>query len=154
MARSRPGPLGRRSRTSIASNGDTLPDPATAAAALTAGEIDWWEWPSADLLPMLRAANGVRVAVNDPTGNIAIMRMNQLWPPFDNAAIRRAMLGAVNQEDFMTAVAGTDHSIWQTGVGFFCPNSPLASKVGMDADQPARPGRRQAHARRRRLQRR
>ncbi len=111
----------------------TLPDPATAAAALTAGEIDWWEWPSADLLPMLRAASGVRVAVNDPTGNIAIMRMNQLWPPFDNAAIRRAMLGAVNQEDFMTAVAGTDRSIWQTGVGFFCPNSPLASKVGMDA---------------------
>ena len=111
----------------------TLPDPATAAAALGNGEVDWWEWPSADLLPMLRQTDGVRVAVNDPTGNIAVMRMNQLWPPFDNPAIRRALLGAVNQEDYMTAVAGTDRSIWQTDVGFFCPNSPLASKVGMEA---------------------
>jgi peptide/nickel transport system substrate-binding protein len=111
----------------------TLPDPATAAAALMNGEVDWWEWPNADLLPMLRTNANLRVAVNDPTGNIAIMRMNHLWPPFDNPAIRRAMFGAVNQEEFMLAVAGTDRSIWHTGVGFFCPDSLLASNVGMQA---------------------
>ncbi len=31
-----------------------IPDPATAAAALQAGEVDWWEYPLPDLLPLLR----------------------------------------------------------------------------------------------------
>jgi peptide/nickel transport system substrate-binding protein len=30
-----------------------IPDPATAAAALRAGEVDWWEWALPDLIPML-----------------------------------------------------------------------------------------------------
>ena len=34
------------------------PDPATKAAALQAGEMDWWENPTADLLPLLRK-NGI-----------------------------------------------------------------------------------------------
>ena len=32
----------------------TVPDPATASAALQANETDWWEYASADLLPLLR----------------------------------------------------------------------------------------------------
>ena len=35
-----------------------IPDPATAAAALQEGEIDWWEQPLFDLLPMLRRDRG------------------------------------------------------------------------------------------------
>jgi peptide/nickel transport system substrate-binding protein len=31
-----------------------MPDPATAAAALQNGEIDWWENPITDLVPVLR----------------------------------------------------------------------------------------------------
>ena len=38
-------PRARRSRISIASSGRIIPDPATAAAALQAGEIDWWQTP-------------------------------------------------------------------------------------------------------------
>ena len=34
-----------------------MPDPATAAAALQNNEIDWWETPLADLLPLLRKRN-------------------------------------------------------------------------------------------------
>ncbi len=111
----------------------TQPDPATAAAALQRGEVDWWEWPSADLLPVLARARGVAVATPDRLGNVALMRMNHLQPPFDNPAIRRAMLGAVNQEDYMAAISGTDRSLWQTGVGYFTPGSPMASDVGMEA---------------------
>ena len=33
------------------------PDSATKAAAMQAGEMDWWENPPADLLPLLRKAN-------------------------------------------------------------------------------------------------
>ncbi len=57
--------------------------------------------------------------------------MNQLFPPFDNPAIRRALLGAVDQADFMTAVGGTDRAMWEDKVGFFPPGSPLASNAGM-----------------------
>ena len=32
----------------------------------------------------------------------------------------------------MTAVAGDDHSMWRSGVGFFQPNSPCASDAGME----------------------
>lgn len=109
-----------------------IPDAATAASALKTGEVDWWEWPTADLLPLLRADSGVEVVTKDRLGNIAIMRMNQLYPPFDHPAIRRAMLGAVSQDDFMEAVAGNDHALWDTPVGFFTPGTPLASDVGLD----------------------
>ena len=38
-----------------------MPDPGTAAAALQAGEVDWWENPPNDLLPVLGRSPGVRV---------------------------------------------------------------------------------------------
>ena len=31
-----------------------MPDPATAAAALQNGEVDWWENPISDLVPLLQ----------------------------------------------------------------------------------------------------
>ena len=109
----------------------TTPDPATAAAALQNGEADWWDYATADLLPLLRRARGLKVAIQDPTGQIAIMRMNQLQPPFDNPAIRRALLGAVDQSDYMQAVVGTDPALWHDKVGVFCPGTPLANDTGM-----------------------
>ena len=51
--------------------------------------MDWWENPTNDMLPLLRAARPT--AITDPTGQMACMRLNQLWPPFDNPAIRRAL---------------------------------------------------------------
>ena len=32
-----------------------MPDPATASAALQNGEVDWWENPISDLVPVLKA---------------------------------------------------------------------------------------------------
>ncbi len=110
-----------------------IPDPATAAAALARGEVDWWEYPTADLLPVLRRARGVNVSVKDPTGLIATMRINHLHPPFDNPAIRRALLGAFDQKDIVIAIAGTDPAMWREGVGVFCPGTPMASDAGMAA---------------------
>jgi peptide/nickel transport system substrate-binding protein len=111
----------------------TIPDAATAAGALQNGEQDWWDYATADLLPLLRKAKNLKVTVQDPSGQIAIMRMNQTQPPFNNPAIRRAVLHAVDQTDFMTAVAGTDEAMWHTGVGVFCPGAPMASDAGMAA---------------------
>ena len=109
----------------------TTPDPATAAAALQNNETDWWDYAAADLLPLLRRTRGVTVAVQDQTGQIGIMRMNQVQPPFNNPAIRRAILGAVDQSDYMQAIVGTDPSMWHDKVGVFCPGTPLANQAGM-----------------------
>jgi peptide/nickel transport system substrate-binding protein len=109
-----------------------IPDAATAGAALQSGEVDFWEFPTPDLQPLLRRNRAIEVAIKDPTGNIGLVRMNHLLPPFDNPAIRRAILGAVSQEDNMIAVAGTDPSMWRTGVGIFPPGTPLSSNVDME----------------------
>lgn len=108
-----------------------IPDAGTAAAAMQAGEMDWWEVPSFDLLPILRQNADLTVAAPDPMGFLGNMRLNHLQPPFNNPAIRRALLGAVNQEDYMSAAAG-DPANWRSGVGVFCPTSPMASKAGME----------------------
>ena len=110
-----------------------VPDGATAAAALQSGEVDWWEQPTADLLPLLRRNRNITVEIYDPTGLLGVCRFNHLHPPFDNPAIRRALLGAVEQSDYMSAVIGTDPSNWRRGVGFFPPGTPMASEVGVEA---------------------
>ena len=46
-----------------------IPDASTAAAALQAGEVDWWESPTSDLLPVLQRGSRIKIAVIDPTGN-------------------------------------------------------------------------------------
>ena len=53
-----------------------MPDPATAAAALQNGEIDWWENPIADLVPVLKKNKNISVDIGDPLGNIGSFRMN------------------------------------------------------------------------------
>jgi peptide/nickel transport system substrate-binding protein len=120
----------------------TIPDGGTAAAALQAGEIDWWEQPSSDLLPLLRKHDDLTVEIIDTLGYYAVLRFNHLHPPFNNMNIRRALLGAFNQEDMMIAVAGDDSSMWKTGVGIFTPTSPFANDAGMDVlDAPRDPAR-------------
>ncbi|WP_370688730.1 ABC transporter substrate-binding protein [Roseomonas sp. GC11] len=109
-----------------------LPDPSTAAAALRAGEVDWWEAPSFDLLPMLARDPAIHTAVPDPTGYIGTLRLNHLHAPFNNPALRRALLPALRQADFMQAVAGESPEGWRDGVGFFCPGTPMASTAGLD----------------------
>lgn len=109
-----------------------MPDAATAANALQSGEADWWEQPPGDLQALLRRNRNVNLEIQDPTGLMGIARFNHLHPPFNNPAIRRALLGAVTQADFMTAVIGTDTSLWRDKVGIFTPDTPLASDAGME----------------------
>jgi len=111
----------------------TISDSSTASAALQNNEQDWWDYATADLLPLLRKAKNLKVAVQDPSGQMAMMRFNFLQPPFNNPAIRRALLGAVDQQDIMTAVATDDPSMWHTPAGFFCPGTPMASDAGFSA---------------------
>ena len=108
----------------------TMPEPATAAAALRTGAVDWIEAPPPDLLPMLRRDPNLVVKTNDLTGVVPILRFNMLHAPFDNPAIRRAILSATSQQEFMSAFSD-DQTQWLTGVGAFCPNTPMATQAGM-----------------------
>ncbi|MBX9596570.1 MAG: ABC transporter substrate-binding protein [Roseomonas sp.] len=109
-----------------------MPDPATASAALQNGEIDWWENPLTDLVPVLRRNRNIRVDIADPLGNIGSFRMNHLHKPFNDVRIRRAVLAAMSQEDYMTALVGNDRNLWSALPGFFTPNTPLYSEEGGD----------------------
>ena len=108
-----------------------IPDASTAAAALQNNEVDWWEFPTPDLLPLLRRRPELTVENPDPAGFLAVLRFNQLHAPFNDPALRRALLPAIRQSDFMQAVAGTAPGAWNDGIGYFPPGSPSASDVGM-----------------------
>jgi peptide/nickel transport system substrate-binding protein len=110
----------------------TMPDAGTAVAALRTDEQDWQETTPHDLLPILGGEEDIATRVLDPRGYTCMMRVNHLQPPFDNPAIRRALLGAIDQASFMTAVAGSDPAYQFSPVGFFAPGTPMASDVGLD----------------------
>lgn len=110
-----------------------IPDPATAAGALTTGEVDWIEMPLPDLLPMLRRSPGVTVGRLDTHGVFPVLRPNFLVGPTTNVWVRRAMLAALSQVDAMTAVMGEDREGWRAPVGFFIPGTESASEAGMEA---------------------
>jgi peptide/nickel transport system substrate-binding protein len=110
-----------------------ISDPQTVAAALRQQEIDWWLSPDPDLLPLLRHSSGLVVEPLSSTGYISTLRFNHLQPPFDNPAIRRSVLGAVSQADYMIGMVGTDPKLWRDGVGYFCPDTAMASDAGMAA---------------------
>jgi peptide/nickel transport system substrate-binding protein len=107
-------------------------DPSTASAALAQGEVDWWENPTIDLVPQLKRNKDLIITVKDRTGEIGCLRFNHLYPPFDNPAIRRVVLSAMDQKEVMTAVAGAEPSLIKTDVGLFVPGTPMASTVGVE----------------------
>ena len=110
----------------------TIPDAATAAAALQAGEQDWWEYPTADLQPLLKKNPKIRMAFPDVTGGVEMMRPNHLTAPFNNPKIRQAFMYAIDQAEFMQAIVGDDPAMYHTPLGMFCPKTPMASDDGLE----------------------
>jgi peptide/nickel transport system substrate-binding protein len=109
-----------------------IPDAATAAGALQAGEVDWWEMPLPDLFAVLRRDRNIVLEQMNPLGENGMLRFNHLHPPFNNPAIRRALAMAMNQADYMQAIVGNDPALWRHA-GFFTPGTPMASEKGLEA---------------------
>jgi peptide/nickel transport system substrate-binding protein len=101
-----------------------------ATAALQNGEVDWWEIPPPDLVPLLRKNRNVLVDIADPLGNIGTLFFNHLYPPFNDVRARRAILMALSQEDYMRAYVGDDDKMWKLLPGYFTPGSPLFNEEG------------------------
>jgi peptide/nickel transport system substrate-binding protein len=108
-----------------------IPDPATAAAALQSGEVDWLEQVLPDLVPVLRKNRNVIVDIQDPLGWVGLLIVNHLHPPFDDVRARRALLAAMSQEDYMRAFVGDD-AMWKPMPGYFTPGTPLYNEEGGD----------------------
>lgn len=109
-----------------------IPDSATSAAALTAGEVDWVELPQPDLIPQLKTARGVTTGMLDLYGTVAVLRPNHLLAPTNNRGVRRAMFAAVDQKEAMIATMGEDPSTWSVPMGYFLNSAKAANDAGMD----------------------
>ena len=113
-----------------------ITDAATASAALQNGEVDWYEQSQADLVPMLRRNSDIVIAPSNPQGYIGGLRFNCLHPPFDDVRLRRAVLVAVNQEDYMRTIMGNDPSAWRICRSQF----PCGTTYGVEVDLPVQKG--------------
>ncbi|MGY4801214.1 ABC transporter substrate-binding protein [Teichococcus aerofrigidensis] len=95
-----------------------LPDSASAVAALQTGEIDIYETPPLDLLPVLERNREIVVAVHGRQGQYGFLRPNHRQPPFDRAEARRALAMLMRQPDFMAVTAGSDGKYWRECYSF------------------------------------
>jgi peptide/nickel transport system substrate-binding protein len=108
-----------------------ISDQQQAVNALAAGEIDYIEQPSIDLLPILKKDANVAILNIPQLKNQYVFRPNHLHKPFDNPKILQALWYAFNQEDFLMAAVGDAEYIKECKAMFIC-DTPLATTKGMD----------------------
>jgi peptide/nickel transport system substrate-binding protein len=108
-----------------------IADQQQALNALLAGEIDYYEQPPIDLLPLLKGDSNVKLVNYNPLGLQYTFRPNHLQKPFDNPKVRQALFYAFNQKDFLDATIGNPEYYKVCKAMFVCGN-PLASEKGME----------------------
>ena len=107
-----------------------ISDQQQAINALLAGEIDYIEAPSHDLLSLVKADKNVKLVDWNPLGNQYTFRPNHLHPPFNNPKIRQALWYAFNQKDFLDAVIG-DPTYYKTCKSEFPCGTAMSTDAGM-----------------------
>lgn len=111
-----------------------IPDPATATAALLAGEMDYLTTPVADNLPLMRADPNVAIGILDPLGWQFHIRMNSLAKPFDNAKARQALLMLVeSRQEAYLAATGMTGELGKICLAPFVCGSPNESAIGTES---------------------
>jgi peptide/nickel transport system substrate-binding protein len=108
-----------------------MSDQQQAVNALLAGEIDFIEAPSHDLLPLLKADPNVKLVDWNPLGNQYTFRPNHLVKPFNNPKIRQALWYAFNQTDFLQAAIGNS-DYYKPCKSMYPCGTPLSTTKGMD----------------------
>ena len=106
-----------------------ISDSQTAVNALRRNEIDFIEDVPPDLMPQLEGVKGIVLKAYGESTNMFTMRMNWLQPPFNNVKVRRAVLAAVYQADYLDAQIGDDKVYQLCGAVLSCI-SPYASEDG------------------------
>ena len=110
-----------------------IPEAATAAAALQRGEVEWFEQPLPELAASFRSDRALVVESMDSRPQPGVLRLNHLHPPFDNKALRQALLPAIDQRDFMMAIIGDDPKAIDAECGVFTPGTTMANRIGLES---------------------
>jgi peptide/nickel transport system substrate-binding protein len=108
-----------------------MPDANTAALAIAKGDADFWDSPSNDVLPILEKDPNVVVGKLAPFGNFGFLRVNNLYPPFNNPKARQALAFAFDQRDFMSAAYG-DQKWWKICYSYFICGAPYGTDAGSE----------------------
>jgi peptide/nickel transport system substrate-binding protein len=108
-----------------------ISDASTAMAALQAGEQDYWDAPSPDLIPILKADPNIVVDTRNPTGSFYMLQLNHTQPPFNNPAVRQALAMAVDQNVFLKS-ATSDPKLMKPCYSYYGTDSPYYSEAGSD----------------------
>ena len=108
-----------------------MPDAATAAAALGAGEIDWWELPPIDFIPKVEQNPALATFLPDTLGTQGWLRPNHLHPPFNNKKARQALVAMMNQETYLQAAIGVP-KYYRTCASVFACGGFYSSTVGAE----------------------
>ena len=107
-----------------------IPEAVTAAQALGAGEVDYWENVPSDYAPALERE--AEIAVQSNAGFLGTVRLNHLNPPFDNIKMRQAVLMVADQRDYLSAMAG-DPKNWRTCFSFYACDAAEPDEQGGEA---------------------
>jgi peptide/nickel transport system substrate-binding protein len=108
-----------------------MPSQAAAVDALLAGKVDFLEEVNPRLVGKLERSRNVIVGKTGPSPFVGMARFNHTQPPFDKVDVRRAVMMAMNQADYMRAAIGPQR-YWNTCFSVFPCKSPLASEAGSD----------------------
>jgi peptide/nickel transport system substrate-binding protein len=108
----------------------SIPDAATAVAALQNGEVDYLEQPASDLVPSLERNPNIKLSLVNPVGFNIWVRMNHTQPPFDNAKAREAMLYLINQEENQQAAGIRASEQVPYCPAYFLCGTPLETAAG------------------------
>jgi peptide/nickel transport system substrate-binding protein len=108
-----------------------IPAPATASAALEAGEVDYWESVPLDFVARIEKNPQLTAAIVDPLGSQGQIRPNHLHPPFHHKKARQALLSMVNQETYLRAAIG-EPRFWRPCGAFFMCGGPWETDTASD----------------------
>jgi peptide/nickel transport system substrate-binding protein len=110
-----------------------MPDQATAASALIAGEVDYQQYCPFDMLPRLERARGVQLM---PLGGLHMFqgnfRLNHEAPPFNDPAVRQVLWQLVDQPAILEAIGiPARFRIANCPSTFMC-DAPFSSTAGTE----------------------
>jgi len=107
------------------------PNPDSAAEALAAGEIDWWEQPPLSFIPKITQNPALRTFIPDPLGTQGWLRPNHLHPPFNNKKARQALLYMMDQITYLSLAIGPPEYYHPCYSVFAC-KGPYATRAGAE----------------------
>jgi peptide/nickel transport system substrate-binding protein len=108
----------------------SIPDPSTQVNALIAGEVDYIDWLTIDLLPLIERSRTAHIQVVNQLGYMGLLRMNHLHPPFNDVRMRQAVAMAINQEDYLRALIGNP-KYYKVCQSLYLCGTPLETTTGV-----------------------